>query len=177
LAREEPGNLRLQQAALGEIRLLVLLLLLGAEEELAVPEARKLEQVEAREGEVTMVLAPGDQELLDKEMTVEWVQRRRPRMAVAVVVEPEPLVLMALLAPVALAALGRPQQFWMALRHTMRVEEEEALKVGVILVGRLVLAAVELVVALVLAPQERPIQVAEQVAAPIAQMAITADPV
>jgi len=49
--------------------------------------------------------------------------------------------------------------------------------VGVILVGRLVLAAVELVVALVLAPQERPIQVAEQVAAPIAQMAITADPV
>ena len=59
----------------------------------------------------------------------------------------------------------------------MRVEEEEALKVGVILVGRLVLAAVELVVALVLAPQERPIQVAEQVAAPIAQMAITADPV
>ena len=101
----------MQQAALGEIRLLVLLLLLGAEEELAVPEARKLEQVEAREGEVTMVLAPGDQELVGKEMTVEWVQRRRPRMAVAVVVEPEPLVLMALLAPVALAALGRPQQF------------------------------------------------------------------
>ena len=59
----------------------------------------------------------------------------------------------------------------------MRVEEEEALKVGVILVGRLVLAAVELVVALALAPQERRIQVAEQVAAPIAQMAITADPV
>ena len=59
----------------------------------------------------------------------------------------------------------------------MRVEEEEALKVGVILVGRLVLAAVELVAALALAPQERRIQVAEQVAAPIAQMAITADPV
>ena len=59
----------------------------------------------------------------------------------------------------------------------MRVEEEEALKVGVILVGRLVLAAVELVVALALAPQERRIQVAEQVAALIAQMAITADPV
>ena len=59
----------------------------------------------------------------------------------------------------------------------MRAAEEVVLKVGVILVGRLVLAAVELVVALVLAPQERPIQVAEQVAAPIAQMAITADPV
>ena len=127
MAREEPGNLRLQQAAKGEIRLLALLLLLGAEEELAVPETHKLEAMEAREGEATMILPKGDQELLDREMTVEWVQRSRARMAAAVVVEPELLVLMALLAPVALEALGRPQQFRMALRYTMRAAEEVVL--------------------------------------------------
>jgi len=49
--------------------------------------------------------------------------------------------------------------------------------VGVILLGQGVLAAVELVVIVPLAPRERRIQVAEQVAELISKLVITADPV